>query len=160
MGLVAREFRIPEGLRTDRFHLRPITIHDVVKDYDAVMTNRTYLWSLFGAGWGWPPENLTLEQDLIDLAWHQKDAQLRRAFNYAVMSSDEKRLLGCVYIDPPEKEGFDAQVLFWLRRDGTDSSLEEVLGSAVRAWIRDEWPFSRVAFPGRDISWDTWEALP
>ncbi len=50
--LVPREFTIPTLLETERFRLRPLTIHDVVKDYDAVMTNRNHLWNLFGEAWG------------------------------------------------------------------------------------------------------------
>lgn len=53
-----------------------------------------------------------MEEDLIDLAWHQKEHQLRSTFNFAVVSPDESRLLGCVYVDPPTKQGFDAEV-FW-----------------------------------------------
>jgi hypothetical protein len=43
-----------------------------------VMTSREHLWDQFGQPWGWPSEDLTLEQDLIDLASHQKEAQRRR----------------------------------------------------------------------------------
>ena len=32
------KFRIPEGLETGEIHLRMLTINDVVKDYDAVMS--------------------------------------------------------------------------------------------------------------------------
>ena len=46
------------------------------------MTSREQLWEQFGQGWGWPSEDLTLEQDLIDLAWHQKEAQRRSSFTY------------------------------------------------------------------------------
>jgi hypothetical protein len=28
----------------------------------------------------------------------------------------------------------------------------------LRGWLRDAWPFKRVAFPGRDISWDEWRS--
>jgi len=61
----------------------------------------------FGHAWGWPPAELTLEQDLIDLGWHQKECQRRSSFDYAAMSPDETRLLGCVYVDPPESAGHD-----------------------------------------------------
>jgi hypothetical protein len=61
-------FDVPELLETDRFRIRPLTIHDLVKDYDAVMTSREHLWEQFGQAWGWPSEDLTLEQDLIELA--------------------------------------------------------------------------------------------
>ncbi|CAA9455607.1 MAG: hypothetical protein AVDCRST_MAG01-01-5147, partial [uncultured Rubrobacteraceae bacterium] len=91
------------------------------------MANREHLWSLFGEAWGWPTEDLTLEQDLIDLGWHQKEFQMRSSFDYAVMSPDEKRLLGCVYVDPPEKAGYDAEVHYWARRDGPEQGLEEEL---------------------------------
>ena len=36
---VPREFEVPTLLETERFRLRPLTIHDVVKDYEAVMTS-------------------------------------------------------------------------------------------------------------------------
>ena len=77
-----------------------------------------------------------------------------------MLSSDEQRLTGCVYIDPPAKTGYDAEVYLWLRRDGVDASLEDSLLSDVKSWLADAWPFTRVAFPGREISWQEWNALP
>lgn len=153
-------FEVPTLLETEAFRVRPITVHDVVKDYDAVMTNRKYLWDLFGEAWGWPPEDLTLEQDLVDLGWHQKEFQTRSSFDYAVMSPDEKRLLGCVYVDPPEKAGFDAEVYFWARPGGPEKDLEKSLEETTRSWISAAWPFERVAYPGRDVSWEEWRRLP
>ena len=160
MGFLPRDFKPPSGLEHDRFRLRPITIHDVVKDYDAVMTSREHLWELFGPTWGWPPAGLTLEDDLVDLAWHQKEGELKRSFNFAVMSPDESRLLGCVYIDPPTRAGFDAEVFWWSRQDELASGLEDAIGAAARAWIASEWPFERVAYPGRDQPWPEYDALP
>ena len=49
----------PPLLETERFRLRSLTVHDVVKDYDAVMTSREHLWELFGEAWGWPPADST-----------------------------------------------------------------------------------------------------
>lgn len=121
-----------------------------MRDYDAVMSSRARLWELFGEAWGWPPEDLTLEQDLIELAWHQKEGELRRSFNFAVLSPDERRLLGCVYVDPPDGDDRDAEVFYWIRSD--ELPLERELGAAVREWIAREWPFRRVAYPGRAAS--------
>ena len=75
MGFLPKEFEVPVLLETSRLRIRPITIHDLVKDYDAVMSSRDHLWAMFGEQWGWPPADLTLEQDLIDLGWHQKEFQ-------------------------------------------------------------------------------------
>ena len=41
--LVPKDFPVPEGLETDRFRMRMLTINDVVKDYDAVITSVDYL---------------------------------------------------------------------------------------------------------------------
>jgi len=79
MKLVPDEFKVPDLLTTERFRLRPITVHDVVKDYDAVMTNRAHLWSLFGDCWGWrgdawPFENVAFPGR--DISWHEWDVLL------------------------------------------------------------------------------------
>lgn len=131
----------------------------MIKDYDAIMTSVEHLQASFPL-WGWPAADLSLEQDLIDLAWRQREAMLRSSFNYAVMSRDERRLLGCVYIDPPEKTGSDAEVSFWVRADELATGLEAELKTAVRRWVAERWPFTTVCYPGRDISWDDWDALP
>lgn len=39
---------MPVVLETSRFRLRPLVIHDLAKDYEAVMITREYLWDLFG----------------------------------------------------------------------------------------------------------------
>ena len=159
MPFLSRDHPIPPGLEHPRFRLRPITVNDVVRDYDAVMSSAEHLRSHFPL-WGWPSADMTLESDLVDLGWHQREALLRRSFNYAVMSSDESRLLGCVYVDPPEKEGADADVSFWVRADELDTGLDGALEAAVRAWLESDWPFADVRWPGRDISWQDWDALP
>lgn len=142
-------FTVPAIVQTERFRLRSITIHDAFKDYDAVMSSREHLWARFGAIWGWPAEDLTLEQDIIDLAWHQKEFQLRSSFDYAVMTLDETRLLGCVYIDPPDQPGTDADIWFWARTSELASGLEDELGRFVTGWLASAWPFRTVTLNGR-----------
>jgi hypothetical protein len=154
-----REFVVPTLVETERFRIRPITINDVIKDYDAVMSSVQHLQAAFPL-WGWPTEDMTLEFDLMELGWHQKEFMLRSSFDYAVMSLDERRLLGCVYIDPSETTAADADVTFWVRADELQTGLEAALETTVRRWISDVWPFPRVLYPGRDLSWDAWAALP
>ncbi len=160
MAFVPRDFVVPPMLETDHFRLRALTVHDLVKDYDAVMTSRDHLWRMFGDVWGWPPADLTLEQDLIDLGWHQKEFQLRSSFDYAVMSLDDTRLLGCVYIDPTTTAGYDAEVCLWVRESELANGLDAVLLTTVQRWIAQAWPFGQVGYPGRELSWDAWDALP
>jgi len=153
---VSPDFEVPATLETDRFRLRMLTVNDVVKDFDAVTASREHLEELWGPGW---PEGLTLEQNLIDLGWHQKEFQRRRSFAYTVIALDESRVLGCVYIYPTRKTGYDAEVYLWARQSELASGLETELASAVQAWMAEEWPFTKAAFPGITIGDDEWEKI-
>jgi hypothetical protein len=149
---------IPLGFETADFKVRPLMINDVVKDYDAVMSSVEYLSGVFGPGTSWPSSDLTLEQDLIDLGWHQKEFQIRRSFAFTVMALNEESCLGCVYINPSPKENFDAVVFLWVRQSEKDL-LDKKLYSGISTWIEKEWWFDSVAYPGRRQSWDEWSAL-
>ena len=143
------DFAVPERLETAEFRLRMLSVNDVVKDYDAVMSSALHLKSLWpGAAW---PEGLSLEQNLIDLGWHQKEFQIRRSFAYTVVTLSELRVLGCVYIDPTHRPGYDAEVTLWARQSELAGGLEVRLYATVREWLRSSWPFARVAYPGRPI---------
>ena len=156
---VAHDFEIPEVLETDKFRLRMLTVNDVVKDYDAVMTSIDHLQGVFGPNSTWPTKELTLEQDLIDLGWHQKEFQRRSSFAYTVMNLDESQCLGCVYIDPTLKVGYDAVVYLWVRKSEYEKGLDSFLFNSVKKWIEDHWQFEKVAFPGREIEWSDWKSL-
>jgi hypothetical protein len=154
---VPSEFHVPEELETKDFRLRMLTVNDVVKDYDAVMTSAQHLKTIWPGG-SWP-DGLTIEQNLIDLGWHQKEFQTRRSFAYTVVTPSESLVTGCVYIVPARKPGYDAEVYLWARQSELAGGLESMLYAAVREWLAKEWPFKKVAFPGRDIDWDTWREI-
>jgi hypothetical protein len=155
---VPHDFQVPEALTTERVHLRMLTIHDVVKDYDAVMSSVSHLQSIWPHG-NWP-EGLTLEQNLIDLGWHQKEFQRRSSFAYTVLSLDGSRVLGCVYISPTPKRGYDAELIYWARESEQASGLEAHLHAALKDWLTAKWRFKTLGLPGRELPWSTWDALP
>ena len=155
---VEKSFKVPEKLETEEFRLRMLTVNDVVKDYDAVMSSIDELKTIWqDSDW---PVGLTLEENLIDLGWHQREFLTRRSFAYTVVSLDETRVLGCVYINPTRKRGYDAEVYLWARETKLGIGLDASLCSAVKLWLKSEWPFANVAFPGRDIDWGMWNAIP
>jgi hypothetical protein len=160
MPFLPEDFTIPTRLETERFILRPISVDDVEKDMDAVMSSRETLWGMFGEHWGWPAEDLDAAEDRRHLEWHENEFRTRSSFDYAVMHPDESALLGCVYIDPPLKQGYDAEVYLWVRDSEQNTSLEERLMLTVRGWVQREWPFARVVYPGRDLPWEEWDTLP
>lgn len=140
--------------------LRPIRAADVDIDYPAVMGSRERLWSIYGAAWGWPPASLTYEQDRADLARHEAEIDRHESFNYALLDGAETELLGCVYIDPPEKPGADAEISWWVVDRLVGGELAGALDAFVPRWIARDWPFQRPRYVGRDITWQDWLDLP
>ena len=154
---VEATFSVPAGFATDDFRIRMLTVNDVIKDYDAVMSSVEELKSRKPeANW---PEGLTLEENLIDLGWHQREFLNRDSFTYTVVSLDESKVLGCVYIYPTRKINFDAEVYSWVRETPLGVGMDSQLHNAVRVWLTDTWPFGNVAYPGREIDWDTWQSV-
>ncbi len=92
---VPKNFDVPMVFKTKHFYIRMLTINDVTKDYDAVISSIEHLQKTkpFGPKHKWPDKNITLEQDLIDLGWHQKEFQNRTSFAYTVFSLDEDECL-------------------------------------------------------------------
>ena len=153
-----KSFKVPEKLEAKEFRLRMLTVNDVVKDYDAVMSSVDELKTIFpDSNW---PVGLTLEENLIDLGWHQREFLTRRSFAYTVVTLVETRVLGCVYINPTRKRGYDAEVYLWARESKLGVGLDASLCSVVKLWLKSEWPFGNAAFPGRDIDWGTWNNIP
>jgi RimJ/RimL family protein N-acetyltransferase len=150
-----RRVELPTG-----HHLRPIRAADVDLDMLAVMGSQERLWSIYGAAWGWPPVSMTREQDAADLQRHADEMETHESFNYALFDADETALVGCVYIDPTDKPGADADISWWVVDECVGTELEAALDELVPRWIGDEWPLERPRYVGRDLSWDEWIALP
>lgn len=147
---VPQDFNVPEVLENDKFRLRMLVVSDVEKDYDAVMTSIDHLRGVFGENSKWPSKDLTLEQDLRDLEWHQNEFHNRSSFAYTVMNLDETLCLGCVYIYPSKSPGVEADVYMWVRKSEYDRGLDPILFRKVKNWITDQWPFKKASFPGRE----------
>ena len=154
--LVPKDFEVPVLLETDRYRIRPISVHDVVRDYDAVMTSVERLRGIFGPESSWPPPDLSFTQDLVDLGWHHKEFQRRSSFAYVVMNLEETSQLGCVYVYPSSRSGWDAEVHLWVRDLPDADELDADLYRTVTGWVTEAWPFEKVAFPGRSIDWAEW----
>lgn len=156
---VPSDFDVPISFENEHFRIRTLTVNDVVKDYDAVMSSLEHLQGVFGPHSTWPSPELTFEQDLIDLGWHQKEFQIRSSFAFTVVSLDEKRVLGCIYINPTNKGNFDANITMWVRADIVDDGYDPILFQTVSAWVSESWPFRNPAYPGRTVDWEQWYSL-
>lgn len=151
---VPTEFDVPTSLIKDQFRLEVLEPSVVEFDFEAVMSSRVNLRYTFAENDEWPSDEMTLEENNNDLILHHEEFHKREAFAYTVLTPDRKRCIGCVYIEPCNKEGFDAEVYFWIRDDTLH--LESEFYMLLRKWLNDDWPFTRIAWPGREVSWEKW----
>lgn len=142
-SFVPDEFVIPIIYNTDNFIIRKLTALDLHKDYKAVMEAKDHIRELYSEEYtnGWPADTLTLEQNDKDLKRHEKEFDERIAFAYTVFDFENKKCLGCIYIDP--SNCYDAEITMWTRDDETDA----LLYRTVKKWIKDIWPFKNVYYP-------------
>ena len=144
---VPDDFELPSGFETPEFRVRPITIADAEKDYEAVMESIEIIHaSLLNDRW--PTESFTLDENRRDLAAKERKFERRQSFTYTVVSLDESQVLGCVYINKGIG-GPDAAVFMWVRRSVQDAGLDSLLEAAVRDWMEKDWPFEWIVYPGR-----------
>jgi hypothetical protein len=163
MGFWPEGATVPEELRTDDLVLRMLAPEHVERDYDAVMETRERLrlWS----NSTWPEDDFTLESNLEDLRRHEREHLAREAFAFTVLSRDESRVEGCIYImplsmlleyrdlldsgaaDDPERI---ACVGFWVRESALPRELDRQLLAGLIPWFQQEWPFEHVALLTND----------
>jgi len=154
-------FDPPDRLElTTGHHLRPIRPSDIDLDYPAVMGSQPRLYEIFGRAWRWPAATMTREEDLDDLGRHAVEMAALESFNYAIFDRDETALLGCVYVDPPEKAGADAEISWWVVDAEVGGALESALRDEVPRWIAGDWPFRAPRYIGVQLTWDEYLALP
>ena len=157
--LIEDGIAIPSRVQTDSFIIRPLEITDAEADYDAVMKSRNQIVNTFGPNHPWPPEDLTLEQNRIDLAWHQKEHQRRDSFTFTVHSLNGDTEFGCLYIQPSQIKAYDATVYYWISETARRNKLTGEITTCIREWIANDWPLENITFPGRDLSWNDWKTL-
>jgi hypothetical protein len=143
-------FTPPERLKlATGDHVRPLREADGEIDYRAVMGSRERLWERYGEAWGWPRESLSYEDDREDLARHEAEFAANQAFAYAILDDGETRVLGCLYVDPPEPDapaGSDAVVSWWVIDDAVGGPLERALDDEIPRWLADAWEFRSVHY--------------
>jgi len=168
--MVPESFEVPEFVETESFILRPLTWDGFPLDYEAYMSSVEHLQRTFDlddepltlSGERWPA-NSDMEFAVLDAAWcHMEWKIFRSSFTYCARNKAETRQLGCGYIFPSLKQGFDVECQTWVRVDEFERGMDPEFYEWFRAWVEDVWPFEgqTVGWPGREISWAEWNATP
>lgn len=159
-ALVGADFVVPTLVPADGFKLVPLG-PDVVKiDFDAYMSSIEHLQTTFTRSTSWPREGISDADAMLDMETEQGRFNRRESFAYAVLTPEGSRERGSVYVKPSSKAGYDAEVLLWVTKAEFDAGFDSQLFAWVSQWITTQWPFQKVAYPGREIPWDVWDVLP
>jgi hypothetical protein len=146
--LVPADFAVPAGLRTESFVLEALGPEHNEADYAAWTQSIGHIRQTPGfAGRTWPPDSMPLQQNAADLAMHARDFADRNGFTYTVLDPASGEVIGCLYLYPSRREGYDVDVRSWVRADRAD--LDKPLYDLVCRWLADSWPFARPDYAGR-----------
>lgn len=149
-------FEVKETIETAEFVIKKLTVDDVEPDYQAVMSSIDIIKKTRG-GTSWPFAEMTLEEDKIDLCWHQTEFDYRCSFAYTILNLERDKCLGCIYIYPPNKpwleypENTDAVVNWWVTQEAYDNGLYSKIFKFLRNWIAKDWPFHQVYYSNIEI---------
>ena len=158
--LVPDDFEIP-AFSTGTYRLEPLTNRWVIEDFAAIIESFPHIDGLIGPPGSIPERGTyTLETNVIELAWHEREFRTRQSFAFAAITHDNTREVGCVYLYPPPTPREDAVGISWARWDPDDPDADARFFAEFRAWVARDWPFANVAYPGRSIPWDTWLSDP
>ena len=147
--LVPKDFD-PPTLEKENYRARKLLASDVYLDYLAVMSSIDTIHNTRGGKW--PTKDLTIEEDLIDLAWHQREFEFKSSFAFTIMNNDEAECLGCIYFFPPKapmsdaasKDDAEVSISWWVTQKMYDQGFYEVLSGDIKEWVETKWPFKTV----------------
>jgi hypothetical protein len=146
--LVPPDFVVPTVVRTELFVLEPLGVEHNAADLAAWTSSIDHIKGTPGfAGRDWPDGPLSLEDNRADLARHAEDFTRRTGFTYTVLDPHCGDVIGCVYLYPPRRRGYDVDVRSWVRSDW--ATMDEPLYRFVRQWLAEGWPFTEPDYARR-----------
>jgi len=145
--LVPDDFAVPAGLQTDAFVLEPLSVRHNDQDYAAWTSSIEHIRQTPGFPDGSWPKPMSPEENAADLARHERDFADRAGFTYTVLDPATRDVIGCVYLYPPERSGYDVDARSWVRADR--AGLDKPLYDLVSGWLARDWPFTNPDYAPR-----------
>lgn len=127
---------IPSVHVLGEFTLRALSIRDLERDFSAVVESAADIKANHpGSSW---PDGLTRQENLIDLAWHQREFEARRSFAWVIEDASSD-YLGCLYVYPSIAGEKSAEVNWWWRASKVIS--DQSFRKHLTEWLAgDVWP--------------------
>lgn len=158
-SFIPEDFTVPVLVETEKFKIVPLGPTLAKVDFQAYMSSIEHLQKTFSRSTDWPHKNISDADAMQDMQTEQARFSRRESFAYAVLTPDGSRERGCVYVYPGTVEGYDAVVRMWVTKAEYDAGFDAELYEWVEKWMRKDWPFAKIAYPGRAIEWNAWDSM-
>jgi hypothetical protein len=158
-SFVPEDFNVPVRVEPEKFKIVPLGPDLAKVDFKAYMSSIEHLQKTFTRSTDWPHKDITDADAMKDMETEQARFRNRTSFAYAVLTPDGSRERGCVYVYPSTVKGYDAVVRLWVTKAEYDTGFDAALYAWVVEWMRKDWPFAKIAYPGRAIEWSAWDSL-
>ncbi len=126
---------LPRSLELGIYNLTPLSPAEVDEDYAAVMATAPLLGDFFG---DWP-EGLTRAENLIDLAWHEREFTTKRSFSWIIRNTSGS-YIGCFYLSPAPGMLGQCQADLWLCDIADRTATAHGIKSALADWLAEHLP--------------------
>jgi hypothetical protein len=158
-SFIPADFNPPTLVETADFKLVPLGPALVKVDFDAYMSSIEHLQKTFTRSPDWPHKGISDADAMRDMQTEQARFNNRQSFAYAVLTPDGRRERGSVYVSPSSVGGYDAVVRMWVTKADYDAGFDAELYKWVTDWVKKDWPFRNVVYPGRSRDWQSWDSL-
>ena len=138
----------PRTFDLGAFQLTPLTAQEVEEDYAAVVKAGPLLVEIW-EGW---PEGLTLDENRVDLAWHDREFTLKRSFSW-ILRDAAGLYLGCFYVFPAAGARGTAEAVLWVGDVADRTAIAQAAYEALQLWLTKALPRDV------DLTWSTSPAL-
>jgi len=158
-AFVPAGFNPPTHVKGAGFQIVPLGPDLVKIDFDAYMSSIDHLQKMFSRSSSWPRADISQADAMRDMENEQARFINHKSFAYAVLTPDGSRELGSLYVSPSPIGAYDSVVKMWVTKDAYEEGFDAELFQWVTTWMKTDWPFRNVAYPGRSTDWQTWDSL-
>jgi len=157
--LIPDSFNPPKEYAGNGYKLVPLGPGVSEIDFAAYMGSMDHIHKAMGNSW--PKPTLTMADQEKNMAGEKIQWAERKSFSFAVVTPDGSKELGCFYLRPSNKAGYDVVATLWAIQEEFDKGFETKLYNDMKVWVAKAWtPFQKVAWPGIEIPQAEWRAWP
>jgi hypothetical protein len=125
----------PRSADLGLFRLTPLDPAAADEDFAVVTRSAPVLRGFFGGDW---PDGLTLAENRIDLAWHEREFTTCRSLSW-ILRDAAGTYLGCAYVFPRLGERLRGDIYLWLadhpERRARLAAFQPLLAEWLTPWL-------------------------